>query len=116
MGKILLGAVQRHLKDNAIIRHGQHRFTKGESCLINVVSFNDDVTKLGDEGKAMDAVFLDFSEAQCPSQDSSKQVFIILWGDQVGSVPQGSVLGEVLSSISVRNSGTDQGHPQQVCH
>ncbi|GAB0206220.1 mitochondrial enolase superfamily member 1 [Grus japonensis] len=28
MEKIILGAIERHLKDNAIIRHSQHGFTK----------------------------------------------------------------------------------------
>jgi len=32
MEKILLGATGRHLKNNAIIRHSQHGFTKGKSC------------------------------------------------------------------------------------
>ncbi|KAK4811130.1 hypothetical protein QYF61_019761 [Mycteria americana] len=65
MEKIILGAIERHLKDNAIIRHSQHGFTKGKSCLTNLISFYDKVTCLADEGKAVDVVSLDFSKAFC---------------------------------------------------
>ncbi|PKU30465.1 rna-directed dna polymerase from mobile element hypothetical protein [Limosa lapponica baueri] len=37
--KIILGASERHLKDNAIIRHSQYGFTKGKSSLTNLISF-----------------------------------------------------------------------------
>ena len=63
MEKIILGAIGRHLKNNAIIRHSQHGFTKGKSCLTNLISFYDKVTCLVDEGKAVDVVFLDSSKA-----------------------------------------------------
>ena len=51
--KIILGTVERHLKNNAVIRHSQHGFTKGKSCLTNLISFYDKVTRLVDEGKAV---------------------------------------------------------------
>ena len=38
-------------------------FTKETSCLTNLISFYDKVTRLVDEGKAVDAVFLYFSKA-----------------------------------------------------
>ena len=43
MEKIILGATERHLQNNAIIRHSQHGFPKGKSCLTNLVSFYDKV-------------------------------------------------------------------------
>jgi len=36
---------------------------KGRSCLTNLISFYDQVTRLVDEGKAVDVICLDFSEA-----------------------------------------------------
>ncbi|PKU33812.1 rna-directed dna polymerase from mobile element jockey-like [Limosa lapponica baueri] len=41
----------------------QPRFMKGRSCLTNLISFNDKVTCLVDEGKAVSVVYLDFSKA-----------------------------------------------------
>jgi len=63
MEKIILGTIERHFENNAIIRHSQHGFTKGKSCLPNLISFYDKVTHLADEGKAVDVLFLDFSRA-----------------------------------------------------
>ena len=63
MEKIILGTVERRLKNNAIIRHSQHGFTKGKSCLTNLISFYDKVTCFVEEGKAVDVVFLDFVKA-----------------------------------------------------
>jgi len=63
MEKIILGTVERQVKNNAITRQSQHGFTKGKSCLTNLISFCGKVTCLVDEGKAVDVVFLDFSKA-----------------------------------------------------
>ncbi|PKU28826.1 rna-directed dna polymerase from mobile element jockey-like [Limosa lapponica baueri] len=60
---IILGAIERHLKDNTVIRYSQHRFTKSKSCLTNVISFYNKVTHLMDEGKVVDVVFLDCGKA-----------------------------------------------------
>ncbi|KAK4823990.1 hypothetical protein QYF61_009115 [Mycteria americana] len=61
--KIILGTIERHSKNNAIMRHSQHGFTKGQSCLTYLISFYDKVIHPADEGKAVDIVFLDFSKA-----------------------------------------------------
>ena len=54
MGQTVLGEITRHVWDNRGIRPSQHGFTKGRSCLTNLVSFYDLVTRLVDEGKAVE--------------------------------------------------------------
>ena len=51
------------LKVNQWIRPSQHRFVNGRSCLTNLISFYDKVTRLVDEGQAVNVVYLDFSKA-----------------------------------------------------
>ncbi|KAK4814694.1 LOW QUALITY PROTEIN: hypothetical protein QYF61_025520 [Mycteria americana] len=63
MEQIILSATTRHVQDNQGIRARQHGFMKGRSCLTNLMSFYDKVTRLADEGKAVDVVYLDFSKA-----------------------------------------------------
>ena len=46
-----------------MIRPSQHGFMNGRSCLTNLISFHDKVTRLVDEGKAVDVVYLGFSKA-----------------------------------------------------
>ena len=55
--------IARHVQDTQVIRPSQHGFTKGRSCLTNLISFYDLVTHLVGEGKAVDVVYLDFSKA-----------------------------------------------------
>ncbi|GAB0198268.1 hypothetical protein GRJ2_002292200 [Grus japonensis] len=62
MEQITLSAIAWHVRDNQVIRPSQHEFMKGRSCLINLISFYDQVTCLVDEGKAADVVYLDFSK------------------------------------------------------
>jgi len=66
--KIILWFCEKHLEDNAVISHSQHRFTKGKSHLTNLSSLYDKITHLVNQGKPVDVVVLfifcsDFSKA-----------------------------------------------------
>jgi len=63
MERFVLIALTRHVKDNQGIRPSQHGFMKGRSCWTKLISFYDQVTRLVDEGKAVDVIHLDFSKA-----------------------------------------------------
>ena len=63
MEKLILGTASRHIKDKRVIRGSQHGFTKGKSCLTNLIAFYEEVTRWIDDGKAVDVVYLDFSRA-----------------------------------------------------
>ncbi|PKU48721.1 hypothetical protein llap_1045 [Limosa lapponica baueri] len=45
------------MEEKKATRSSQHRFTKGKSCLTNVIAFYDGMTDWIDEGRAVDAVF-----------------------------------------------------------
>ena len=63
MEQLILETISRHIKDKKIITSSQHGFTKGKSCLINLINFYDEMTSLVDEGRAVDIVYLEFNKA-----------------------------------------------------
>ncbi|KAJ7410300.1 hypothetical protein BTVI_53886 [Pitangus sulphuratus] len=63
MEKIIVGGIEKYLKDNRVLGHSQHSFMRGKSCLSNLISFYCKVTHLVDQGKPVDIIFFYFSKA-----------------------------------------------------
>ncbi|KAK4830175.1 hypothetical protein QYF61_008966 [Mycteria americana] len=87
--------------DNQGIKPSQHGFRKGRSCLTNLISFYDKVTRLVDEGKAVDVVYLDFSKAFDTVSHSILLEKLAAHGLDGCTLHWASVLGPVLFNIFI---------------
>ncbi len=50
------------MEGRELVWENQHGFTRGKSCLSNLVAFCDDVTASMNKGRGIDVIYLDFSK------------------------------------------------------
>ncbi|PKU45707.1 rna-directed dna polymerase from mobile element jockey- hypothetical protein [Limosa lapponica baueri] len=63
MEQLILDVISKHVEEKKLIGSGQHGFTKGKSCLTNLIVFYYRMTGWVDGRRAVAVVYLKFSKA-----------------------------------------------------
>jgi hypothetical protein len=63
MESIIKDTMMAHLEQENLIRDSQHGFIPGRSCAMNLLTFQEEITKCLDDGVPVDVFYLDFAKA-----------------------------------------------------